>query len=32
VYGYITPVAGIYKGNGGPAPVNAFPMAIRLVE
>ena len=32
VYGYITPVAGIYKGNGGPAPVNAFPIVIRLVE
>jgi hypothetical protein len=32
VYGYITPIAGIYKGNGGPAPINAFPMAIRLVE
>jgi hypothetical protein len=32
VYGYITPVTGIYQGNGGPAPVNAFPFAIRLVE
>jgi hypothetical protein len=32
VYGRITPVAGIYKGNGGPAPEGAFPKAIRLVE
>jgi Flp pilus assembly protein TadG len=32
VYGRITPVAGIIKGNGGPAPAGAFPKAIRLVE
>jgi hypothetical protein len=32
VYGRITPVAGLIKGNGGPAPAGAFPMAIRLVE
>jgi hypothetical protein len=32
VYGRITPVAGLYKGNGGPAPTGAFPKAIRLVE
>jgi hypothetical protein len=32
VYGRITPIAGLIKGNGGPAPVGAFPMAIRLVE
>jgi hypothetical protein len=32
VYGRITPVAGLYKGNGGPAPNGAFPKAIRLVE
>jgi hypothetical protein len=32
VYGRITPVAGIYKGSQGEAPVNAFPKAIRLVE
>jgi hypothetical protein len=28
----IAPVAGIYKGNGGPAPSNAFPRAIVLVQ
>ena len=32
VYGRITPVSGLVKGNGGPAPAAAFPMAIRLVE
>jgi len=32
VYGRITPVSGLYKGNGGPAPQGAFPKAIRLVE
>ena len=32
VYGRITPISGLIKGNGGPAPVGAFPMAIRLVE
>jgi Flp pilus assembly protein TadG len=32
VYGRITPVSGLYRGNGGPAPNGAFPKAIRLVE
>ena len=32
VYGRITPITGLITGNGGPAPVGAFPMAIRLVE
>jgi len=32
VYGRITPIAGLFKGNGGPAPAAAFPVAIRLVE
>lgn len=32
VYGRITPVAGVVANNYGPAPVGAFPMAIRLVE
>jgi hypothetical protein len=32
VYGRITPISGLYKGNAGPAPVNAFPRVIRLVE
>lgn len=32
VYGRITPISGLYKGNGGPAPTGAFPKAIRLVE
>jgi len=32
VYGRITPISGLIKGNGGPAPAGAFPMAIRLVE
>ncbi len=32
VYGRITPVSGLIKGNGGPAPAGAFPKAIRLVE
>lgn len=31
VYGRITPISGLMTGNG-PAPVGAFPMAIRLVE
>ena len=31
VYGRITPISGLVKGNGGPAPTGAFPMAIRLV-
>jgi hypothetical protein len=28
----ITPVSGVYKGNGGPAPSDAFPRAIVLVQ
>jgi len=32
VYGYITPVSGLYSGNAGPAPASAFPIVIRLVE
>ena len=32
VYGRITPISGLVKGNGGPAPTGAFPKAIRLVE
>jgi hypothetical protein len=32
VYSRITPITGLIKGNGGPAPAAAFPMAIRLVE
>lgn len=32
VYGRITPIAGLYRGNGGPAPAAAFPVVIRLVE
>ena len=32
VKGRITPIGGIYNGNGGPAPVGAFPVAITLVE
>ncbi|MGE5246236.1 MAG: TadE/TadG family type IV pilus assembly protein [Betaproteobacteria bacterium] len=32
VVGRITPVAGIFAGNGGPAPAGAFPRVIRLVE
>ncbi|HEX7085244.1 MAG TPA: pilus assembly protein TadG-related protein [Vicinamibacterales bacterium] len=32
VYGRITPISGLIAGNMGPAPVGAFPMAIRLVE
>jgi hypothetical protein len=32
VRGYITPIGGLYNGNGGPAPVGAFPKAIVLVE
>jgi hypothetical protein len=31
VYGYITPVSGLYTGSG-PAPAGAFPMSVRLVE
>jgi Flp pilus assembly protein TadG len=32
VMGRITPVAGVHSGNGGPAPVGAFPKVIRLVQ
>ncbi|HVH26716.1 MAG TPA: Tad domain-containing protein [Vicinamibacterales bacterium] len=32
VYGFITPISGIFNPNVGPAPENAFPVAIRLVE
>ena len=32
VVGRITPVAGVFAGNAGPAPVNAFPRVIRLVQ
>ena len=32
VVGRITPVGGILTGNGGPAPVGAFPIAIVLVK
>jgi Flp pilus assembly protein TadG len=32
VVGRITPVGGILTGNGGPAPVGAFPIAITLVK
>ncbi len=32
VRGYITPIGGLYKGNGGPTPPGAFPKAIVLVE
>ena len=32
VYGRITPISGIISDSAGPAPVGAFPVAIRLVE
>ena len=32
VYGFITPISGVINPNAGPAPENAFPVAIRLVE
>jgi Flp pilus assembly protein TadG len=32
IYGRITPIAGLRDKNAGPAPENAFPMAIRLVQ
>jgi Flp pilus assembly protein TadG len=32
VKGRITPVAGLYDGNAGPAPSGAFPKSIRLVK
>jgi Flp pilus assembly protein TadG len=32
VIGRVTPIAGTYNGGLGPAPVGAFPMAIRLVK
>ena len=32
VVGRITPISGIYSGNGGPAPTGTFPIAIVLVK
>jgi hypothetical protein len=32
IYGRITPIAGLRDKSAGPAPENAFPMAIRLVK
>jgi hypothetical protein len=32
VVGRITPIGGMLTGNGGPAPVGAFPLAITLVQ
>ena len=32
VVGRITPIGGLRKGNGSPAPAAAFPMSIRLVQ
>jgi len=32
VYGHITPISGILNPNAGPAPIGAFPVAIRLVQ
>jgi Flp pilus assembly protein TadG len=32
VVGRITPIGGMLKGNGGPAPAGAFPIAIVLVK
>ena len=32
IYGRITPIAGLRDKTAGPAPANAFPMAIRLVK
>ncbi len=32
VVGRITPIGGIFSGNGGPAPVGTFPIAIVLVK
>ena len=32
VMGRITPVAGVFAGNAGPAPPGAFPKVIRLVQ
>ena len=32
VKGRITPIGGILTGNGGPAPVGTFPIAIVLVK
>jgi Flp pilus assembly protein TadG len=32
VKGRITPIGGIFSGNGGPAPVGTFPIAIVLVK
>jgi len=32
VYGRINPIVGLMDGGGGPAPVGAFPVVIRLVQ
>ena len=32
IIGRITPISGLLDGSAGPAPENAFPMAIRLVK
>jgi Flp pilus assembly protein TadG len=32
VKGRITPIGGMLTGNGGPAPVGAFPIAIQLIK
>lgn len=32
VYGRITPITGVIDKNAGPAPANAFPKAIRIVQ
>jgi hypothetical protein len=32
IYGRITPIGGMRKGGGGPAPAAAFPKSIRLVQ
>jgi len=32
VVGRITPIGGLHRGNGSPAPAAAFPKSIRLVQ
>ena len=32
VYGRVTPITGLVKGNGGVDPTGSFPVSIRLVE
>ena len=32
IYGYVTNIVGVVKADAGPAPANAFPKAIRLVQ